>query len=138
MYVTKEIWDLLDGTTQDDIEEERYGRLRADLETFIVEPDLYPAYLFWLTPRIDLVWEIRSVTDQPSLRVLGRFLDHDVFVAMTIEVRSELGEWDSESWKRAKRTTIQRWDTFLKAPPIKGETENDFFSGAISGKYWKK
>ena len=138
LYVTHQIWSLLNDETGDDITEERYGRLRADLETFVVERDLYPHYLFWLTPRNDLVWEIRSIADVPTLRVLGRFADRDTFVALTIEERSELGEWDSKGWKRAKRTTIQRWRSVLNVAPIQGTSENDFFSGAIPGKYWKK
>ncbi len=138
LYVTDAIWRLLDAETTDDITEERYGRLRADLETFVVEPDLYPRYLYWLTPREDLVWEIRSIADEPSLRVLGRFIEQDSFVALTIEERAELGRWESESWKRAKRTTIQRWNSLLKFPPVNGNCENDFFTGAIPGQYWKK
>lgn len=138
LYVTNELWKLLDAQTEDDITEERYGKLRADLETFVVERDLYPHYLYWLTPRGDLVWEIRSTADAPSLRVLGRFAEPDSFVALTIEARSELGGWNSPSWKRARRTTVQRWHTVLPVPPIQGVTENDFFSGAISGQYWKK
>lgn len=139
LYVTDQIWRLLEGEYQDDITEERFGRLRADLETFVTEEDLYHHYLFWLTPRADLVWEIRSIADKPTLRVLGRFVMQDVFVALTVEERSELGSFESESWRRAKRTTIQRWGSVLiNTPPLKGSTENDFFSGAIPGKYWKK
>ena len=138
LYVTDEIWRLLDAQTADDITEERYGRLRADLEAFVVEEDLYPHYLYWLTPRRDQVWEIRSAADAPSLRVLGRFVERDVFVALTIEERSELGGWDSESWKRAKRTAIQRWGAVLNFSALEGTTEHDFFSGAIPGEYWKK
>lgn len=138
MLVTDDIWRLLEGETHDEIAEERIGRLRADLETFVTEADLYPHYLFWLTPRSDLVWEIRSIADAPSLRVLGRFVMHDVFVALTIEERSELGEWDSQSWKRAKRTTVQRWGALFNMPPLEGQTADDFFSGAIPRKYWKK
>lgn len=138
LYVTQPIWRLLNDETTDDISEERYGRLRADLETFVVERDLAPRYLYWLTPRHDLVWEIRSIADQPTLRVLGLFAERDIFVALTIEERSELGGWDSESWKRAKRTAVQRWGTILTCAPLKGECEDDFFSGAIPGKYWKK
>ena len=138
LYVTDEIWRLLNAQTTDDIAEERYGRLRADLETFVVEADLYPRYLYWLTPRNDLVWEIRSVADAPQLRVLGRFVEQNVFVALTIEERSELGGWDSISWKRAKRTAIQRWSTILSLSALEGTTEHDFFSGALPGEYWKK
>lgn len=138
MYVTDQIWRLLDAETSDEITEERYGRLRADLETFVVEADLYPHYLFWLSPRRDLVWEIRSIADEPTLRVLGRFAEPDIFVALAIEERAELGGWESASWKRAKRATIQRWNSVLNIAPIQGAAENDFFSGAIPGKYWKK
>lgn len=138
LYVTEAIRGLLDADTGDDITEERYGRLRADLETFVVEKDLYPHYLYWLTPREDNVWEIRSIADAPSLRVLGCFAKKDIFVALTIEERAELGGWDSESWKRAKRTTIQRWRSVLTIDPIQGETQDDFFSGGIPGAYWKK
>lgn len=97
LYVTNQIWQMLEGEHRDEITADRFGRLRADLETFVSEADLYPHYLFWLTPRADYVWEIRSIADQPTLRVLGRFVMRDVFVALTIEERSELGEWDSLS-----------------------------------------
>ena len=138
LYVTDDIWRILEGETQDEIAEERFGRLRADLETFVTEADLYPHYLYWLTPRTDLVWEIRSIADEPTLRVLGRFIMRDVFVALTIEERSELGGWESLSWRRAKRTTIQRWITLFNIPPIEGDSQDDFFSGAIPGTYWRR
>lgn len=138
LYVTEKIKQLLEGDTRDEISEDRFGRLRADLEVFVTEPDLYPHYLFWLTPRDDGVWEIRSIADQPTLRVLGLFAERDVFVALTVEERAELGGWESLSWKRAKRSVIQRWQTISQQPPLKGKTENDFFSGAIPGSYWRK
>lgn len=138
LYVTEDIWRMMEGEVLDEITEERLGRLRADLETFVTEADLYPHYLYWLTPKSDLVWEIRSIADEPTLRVLGRFVMRDVFVALTIEERSELGGWESFSWRRAKRTTIQRWGAMFTTPPLGGQDQNDFFSGAISGAYWKK
>lgn len=138
MYVTDDIRRMLEGETLDEITEERFGRLRADLETFVTEEDLYPHYLYWLTPRGDLVWEIRSIADEPTLRVLGRFITRDVFVALTVEERSELGKWESLSWRRAKRTAIQRWGALFNIPPLGGQNQDDFFSGAIPGKYWKK
>lgn len=139
LFVTADIWRMLEGETLDEITEDRFGRLRADLETFVTEENIYPHYLFWLTPRGDWVWEIRSIADQPQLRVLGRFYRADIFVALTIEDRAELGGWDTLSWQRAKRTTVQRWQTLFNGlPPHQGTDENDFFTGAISGKYWKK
>lgn len=138
MYVTDDIWRMMEGDVLDEFTEERLGRLRADLETFVTEADLYPHYLYWLTPRDDLVWEIRSIADDPTLRVLGRFVMRDVFVALTIEKRSELGKWESLNWRRAKRTAIQRWRTLINFPPFGGQDQNDFFSGAIPGHYWKK
>lgn len=139
MFVTREIRDRLEGDTSDDIEEDRYGRLRADLEAFVTEPDLFPKYIFWLTPRPSAVWEIRSVEDQPSLRVLGRFAQADVFIALTIEERAELGGWNTPQWRRAIRTCIQRWNTiFTPYPPLLGVQASDFFSGAVPARYFKK
>ena len=138
LYVSDQIWQLLEGEQKDEITEERFGHLRGDLETFVTEADLYPRYLFWLTPRTDYVWEIRSLAEKPTLRVLGCFAMRDVFIALTVEERSELGGWDSLSWKRAKRTTIQRWGSLLNIPPLEGRAQNEFFSGSIPGKYWKK
>lgn len=139
LYVTEDIWRTLEGETLDEITEDRFGRLRADLETFVAEEEIYPHYLFWLTPRTDWIWEIRSIADAPQLRVLGRFYSIDIFIALTVEERAELGGWETQSWQRAKRTTAQRWDAlFNHLPPQKGSDENDFFTGAIPGKYWKK
>ena len=139
MLVTEPIWQLLTGVTEHEITETRYGSLRADLEAFVVERDLYPKYLFWLTPRPNLIWEIRSVEEVPSLRVLGRFADFDTFIALTIEERSELEGWMSLAWKRAQRTCAQRWLTLFQAyQPHVGGCADDFFSGAIPGEYFKK
>jgi hypothetical protein len=139
MFVTQGIQALLDGRTEDEITEERFGALRADLEVFVTESTLYPHYLFWLTPRGDQVWEIRSVEEVPSLRVLGRFAAPDVFVSLTIEERAELEGWNSLQWKRAIRTCAQRWGTIFPAhPPHSGEQASDFFSGAVPERYFKK
>lgn len=139
LFVSETIRQLLENETDDDISETRYGALRADLEQFITSANLYPKYLFWLTPKRDVVWEIRSVEDIPSLRVLGRFAEYDVFVALTIEERSELEGWNSQSWRRAIRTCVQRWMTlFFAYQPRLGNTANDFFSGSVPDSYFKK
>ena len=139
LFVTEKLQALLDGRTQDEITEERFGALRADLEVFVTQQNLYPKYLFWLTPRRDLVWEIRSVEDKPSLRVLGRFAAYNVYVALTIEERAELEGWNSIQWKRAIRTCVQRWATlFHPHNPQHGNQANDFFSGSIRSSYFKK
>jgi hypothetical protein len=108
MFVAPEVWARLQGKADDEVTEERYGRLRADLEVFTTLSALYPKYAYWLSPKRDLVWEIRSVEDVPSIRVLGRFAERDVFVALTIEDRSELEGWNSQQWRRAIRTCCQR------------------------------
>jgi hypothetical protein len=139
LFVTAEIWERLNGATRDEIDQARYGSLRADLEVFVGASEIYPNYLFWLTKRSDLVWEIRSVADIPSIRVLGRFAAQDVFVALTIEERSELEGWNSEQWRRAIRTTIQRWRAIFPAyQPCQGSKADDFFTGAIPDRYFKK
>lgn len=139
LLVTDAIWDVLHGYRFDQIDENRLGTLRADLELFVTSEEIAPHYLFWLTPKDDLVWEIRSVADDPSLRILGHFAGQNIFVALSLEERPELGGWNSESWKRAIRTTKQRWGSIFPSYPTHSGVEPDeFFTGALSERYFKK
>lgn len=139
MLVSADVMQTLEATTNDALTDERLGRLRADLEVFVSEPVIYPKYMFWLTPKRDFVWEVRSVEDEPSIRVLGRFIGHDAFVALTVETRDELKGWNSPSWKRAIRTCVQRWNTIFNPYPCHtGSKPDDFFTGSVPVQYFKK
>jgi hypothetical protein len=48
MFVAEALWYELNSPEGDAEWEERIGRLRADLEIFIVEPTIAPQYLFLL------------------------------------------------------------------------------------------
>ncbi len=122
------------------LDAERKGILRADLETFVTSPTLDPKYMFWLHPITDCVWEIRSVRDKPSIRVLGLFAKKDVFIATNIYRRDYLGVWESEGWKEAKRNAMAQWRSiFYQYQPLgkNGGEIYEFFSGALPGKYFK-
>lgn len=109
LFVGEQLWNQLNSPEGDEEWEERIGRLRADLEVFVTEPKITPRYLFLLYPAADAVWEIRSVQDKPSLRVLGLFPGIDVFVLTNHARREDLGGWQSREWKLVKRTAAAVW-----------------------------
>ena len=119
----------------------RKGQIRADLDVFTTSETIDPKYCFWLTPKHDGVWEIRSVRDDPSIRILGLFAERDVFVATNMERRDHLGCFESEQWKLAKRNALVRWrHIFATYGPIgeDGDDPSRFFTGALSGEYFKR
>ena len=71
------------------------GTLQADLELFAEGQPIDPKYLFLLYPPAEGVWEIRSIRPHPSIRVLGLFAQKDVFIATNLELRENLGGWQS-------------------------------------------
>lgn len=109
MFVVERLWNELNSPEGDAEWEGRIGRLRADLEVYITEEVISPKYLFLLYPSSDGVWEIRSVRDQPSLRVLGLFALVDVFVSTNHARRDELEGWQSRAWKTVKRIAMAVW-----------------------------
>lgn len=138
MFLVEEVNTALNSPEGDPEWDERMGRLRADLENFATERLLYPKYVFLLYPLADGVWEIRSVKDAPSIRVLGLFPTRDVFVATGIARRDELGGWESREWKSVKRAALAKWrGIFFTYRPIITQNPSDCFSGAINGKYFK-
>lgn len=138
MYLTEELKRAFEANYLDPVWEERMGRLEADLDTFVNGDPITPKFLFLLSPARDGVWEIRSVKDDPSIRVLGFFAQYDVFVATHYELRSELGGWDSEEWRKTKRRAGAAWRrTFATYQPLKSTDIHQLVSGAISGKYIK-
>lgn len=139
MFATEGLWDTLQASYQDEEFEERMGRLQADLETFATGDPIYPKYLFLLYPSRDGVWEIRSVTDAPSIRVLGLFAEKNIFIATHFVLREDLGGWQSRQWKEAKRTALANWrNLFPGYHPIITANIHEVVSGAIDGKYFKQ
>lgn len=138
MFIEEQLWAELNSAEGDAEWEERIGRLRADLEVFVTEESLVPKYLFLLFPPADAVWEIRSVRDDPSIRVLGLFPLLDTFVSTNYALREHLGGWQSREWRKVKRAAKAAWrKTFPAYDPIIATTPETVFSGAINGDYCK-
>lgn len=138
LFVGEALQKVLDSPEGDDEWERRVGELRADLERFVVTPEITPKYLFLLYPARDYVWEIRSVAHDPSIRVLGRFAERDVLVATNHALRSDLGGWQSRAWKEVKRLALAIWRTlFFSEKALETRDINQVVSGAMSGDYFK-
>ena len=139
MFLAERLWDELNSPEGDEEWEERIGRLRADLEIFITEPVIAPHYLFLLYPSKDAVWEIRSVRDKPSLRVLGLFPETDLFISTNHARREDLGVWQSQQWKEVKRTARAVWrQLFAAYDPKVTVSVNEVCSGATNEVFYKE
>jgi len=139
MFVAERLWNMLNSPEGDAEWEERIGKLRADLEIFVTESSVTPRYLFLLYPASDGVWEIRSVRNLPSLRVLGLFADTDVFVSTNHALREELGGWQSREWKHVKRFARAVWRQLFPAfPPKITMNVDEVCSGATHEIFYKE
>ena len=138
MFVSEAIWSVLSVQHPDDAMEDRLGILQADLELFVEGQPLDPRYLFLLYPPREAVWEIRSLRPAPSIRVLGCFAMRDVFIATSMELRENLGGWQSRQWKDVKRLARARWNhLFHTYTPMVSINIHDLATGAVDGKYFK-
>ena len=138
MFVAEKLWELLSSPEGNEEWEKRVGELQADLERFVDGQVISPKYLFLLYPAHKGVWEIRSVADAPSIRVLGLFAGKDVFIATNHALREELGGWQSRAWKEVKRMAgaVWRW-LFHPYQPLVSIDVKELVSGALDGKYFK-
>lgn len=139
LFVAEGLWSALNSPEEDAEWEERIGRLRADLEVFVTEEEIAPKYLFLLYPASDAVWEIRSVRDNPSLRVLGLFAVTDVLVSTNYARRDELGGWQDRGWKTIKRAARAVWrQLFATYNPVVTVDVRRVCSGASNGIFYKE
>jgi hypothetical protein len=138
MLLSEVVWTLFETSHPDPTMEARIGALQADLEAFVEGMALHPRYLFLLFPAREGVWEIRSMRPDPSIRVLGRFADVDVFIATNYALRHELGGWRSRAWRDVKLSARTVWtNLFHTYRPIITTNVHDVVTGAINGKYFK-
>ena len=116
--------------------QQKYGfaRLRADVEHFIFGEYMTVAFdkdedglLKRLTPKNREVWTFRMKRPKPSIRLFGRFAYEDVFVAMNLAQRKELGPVGSFEWKNEIHICRQRWTAiFNHHKPLSGEYPHDY------------
>lgn len=125
MFVSKEIYDLLNGPWSNTAWEERCGSLYADLDQFINGEIITvaerpfvkgkTAYIKQLYKRHEEVWEIRSRDPAPGMRVFGRFAEQDVFIALTWWNRTDLGGPQSRAWRDAIVGCKTEWRNLFPA-----------------------
>jgi hypothetical protein len=138
MLIAEPLWNFLQAPDPDPEWEDRKGFLQADLEVFAEGQRIGPKYLFLLYPAPEGVWEIRSGSPDPSIRVLGRFVAKDVFVATNYARRDEIGGWQSRKWRDVKVQSRTTWDNLFRPyQPLITTNVNEVVSGAINGKYFK-
>jgi hypothetical protein len=138
LFVSEALNGVLESPEGDEEWERRVAELRADLEVFVEARTIDPKYLFRLYPARDGIWEIRSVREQPSIRVLGLFAWKDVFIATNHALREELDGWNSREWKTVKRTACAEWrKLFPSYEPKVVSSVQLVVTGALDGKYFK-
>jgi hypothetical protein len=77
-----------------------------------------------LEPGENEVWEIR-VKFEPKIRILGRFMAPDIFVALLWAYRADLGD---PPWAECA-ICIKKWkQIFRDQPPFSGRTAHDYFT----------
>jgi hypothetical protein len=107
----------------------RLGRLASDFESFVggnwISVSLTPfehqdAYMGLLDPEADGIFDIRSRSPNPGIRVFGRFAKPDVFVALEWWPRSvsmggkkKLSHRNSLEYQFALIEADQRWRSAL-------------------------
>jgi len=135
MVVAHEIADIVHGPWEDSDWAIRCNYLRADIDRFItgsripVSGGRYggDSDFKQLVPSRDEIWELRSRSHDPGLRVFGRFAAFDVFVALSWQKRSDLGGPKSRSWRDAKVHCATDWKNLFPAyDPIHENAAADF------------
>ena len=114
----------------------RIGQLQRDFDRFSANGLITVGYgkdkscfMKLLDPKEDEVWEIRSRDPKPSLRVFGRFVAKDVFLATHKAWREDLGAYGSEEWAREIWRCKAVWrQLFPTYPPHSGVNIYDYIS----------
>jgi hypothetical protein len=138
LFVNEALHKVITSPEGNEAWERRVGELQADLEVFVEAPTIGPKYLFLLYPARDAVWEIRSTSEEPSIRVLCLFAWKDVLIATGHALREDLDEWESREWRIVKRDARAAWRRlFDPYQPKLGTDAKMLVTGALDGKYFK-
>lgn len=133
---------------EEGLTDQRIGRLQADLEMFVMGQELAlstvpyehrTAYMGLLAPEAEGTWEIRSRDPKPGMRVFGRFVQKDCFVALGWGLRSRpdarwphkqpLGDRNSLQYQLCQIEVLQRWaELFPGHDPLTGSDIDELLS----------
>lgn len=143
LFITREVNDGFDADSwADPADGIRYAQLDADFDRFVSGETIpigwHPydkgasAFMARVDPPNYGIWAIRSVAPKPGLRVLGAFCEQDVFIALQVYARKDLGGPKDRRWAAARENAISRWNTmFAPHRPLVGESAHDHFSEKI-------
>ncbi|MGH7813213.1 MAG: hypothetical protein ACREQI_04330 [Candidatus Binataceae bacterium] len=143
MYLSEVLAERIFGPWTNLNETVRWMELRAELDSFVeglkvVAIAKHPfkgggkAFLRRLHAPRDEVWEIRSRTPLPQIRVFGRFAAKDVMVALTWAERAGLGGPESRAWRDAIVDCKREWHRLFPAyAPFTGSNFYDYLSNIV-------
>jgi hypothetical protein len=121
----------------------RWTSLRADLDSFVegrkvIAVAKHPfkggkkSDFKRLYKAHDEVWEFRSRSPQPGLRILGRFAAKDIFIALRCSERRELGGPQSRAWRNEMVGCKRDWRRLFPAyDPFTGSNLYGYISNII-------
>jgi hypothetical protein len=141
LYISEKLRQLITGTAanMDLKKRERWLVSRAVLEAFVdgnwITTKSKPksrGEMAILCPHDAGIWEFRDVKPKPSLRILGGFMQKDVFVALAPYERSELGKKGSQEWSNALQDFKSQWERLFAdcKPKSGGKYPDDYLSFA--------
>ena len=136
VFASPEVVSALLGPWENADIENRMGRARAQVDTFIAGTRMSVrmppsrsarAQIALLDPSQKEVWEIRARDPRPGVRIFGRFSEKDHFLALTIALREEFeNNWDfSPMIEKCRRSWRMYFNNF---PPHTGTLPNDYVS----------
>jgi hypothetical protein len=139
LFVSERVRQLITATASG-MDEKMRGRwltARAVLEAFVdgdwITTKSKPksrAEMAILCPWSDGIWEFRDVRPKPSLRILGAFMEKDVFIAPGPYERAELGQKGSQEWSKALDDFKAQWKELFDGhkPMSGGKYPDDYLS----------
>lgn len=145
VYISDEMRLLFEGPWAAEDGQERTMRLWADLESYVKNQvvsvclDPFKArneFFARLDKPEDEVWDIRSRTPAPAMRVFGRFAAPNTFIAFHWLPRSKpwngrepLSDRDDPKWEAAKTECVRQWNKlFPRHAPIHGDGVHDYIT----------
>jgi hypothetical protein len=148
VLMTKEVNDLVDGDWEENVEGVRRARLLATLQNFVAGRRLVVclrpfearvANIGRLDPVDESIFDVRC-QEKPALRVFGRFVEKNVFLASTCRPRTiavswldwlPLGDRHSKEWESGKFFTRRDWARFFPAQnPVSGDDLHAYLTNA--------
>lgn len=143
IYLSEDLRGLIYGPWASENCHPRVMRLQADLEAFVkgetvslcLEPySAGKAFFGRLSDVSDEVWDIRSRSPKPGLRLFGSFAAPNQFVAFTWRPRSKpwngrqpMGDRYDQEWEKMKAECLSQWNAlFPRHKPMHGEDADDY------------